>query len=313
MPRGAFLQQPAPTIQDLQRQVNTNNAVCIRYARLFHLSPTMVRLAVGQMHLTRLTQNLPLEIHYVHPGERIGYKLRRLPKGTLVYALPDGTPALVEVCGNPVRKVITARLDSPEYGLPGLPDFSPQERLGTLTTPTEIARGELRTATPATEASEKIVPVPPPAPTSVLSATDDAVPADSPFAPPDGSAATPGINKIAALLPGLLFLLPHSSGSGSAAVTTPDAGRTPPPNYQPVAASGVLPSGQLPSTPGGTQAQQTQTATTQVQTFINNNNGEPGGGGGGGGSSASSGSSGGGSSDLHSGRPHPIPAIRENR
>lgn len=142
MPPGAFLQRPAPTVEALNRQVQTDPLVAARYARLYGMSPEMVRMAFSRMRLSALTEDHIYEVHYVHPGEKIGYKLRRVPKGTAVYRMPDGTPALVRVCGNPLKDahpkaVKGAFLRAPEAALPtNALEFQPYEPLEMAASPT---------------------------------------------------------------------------------------------------------------------------------------------------------------------------------
>lgn len=129
MPTGAFLRRPAPSVQALNKQLASDKRVQIRFARLFRMSPEMVRMAFRQMRMARLKEDRVLQIYYVHPGEHIGYKLRRLKKGSWIYVLSDGTPALAQVCGNPIRRVLTAHRSAPQTRLvssgPGFQPFAP--------------------------------------------------------------------------------------------------------------------------------------------------------------------------------------------
>lgn len=141
MPPGAFLHQPAPDIITLNRQIQKDPLVAQRYARLYNMSPEMVRNAFSQMRLSTLSEDHVYEVHYVHSGEIIGYKVRRVRKGTAVYRLPDGTPALVRVCGNPIRDahpkaVKGAFRRAPELGQPeSAVDFQPYEPMESAVTP----------------------------------------------------------------------------------------------------------------------------------------------------------------------------------
>jgi hypothetical protein len=103
MPPGAFLRQPAESVQALNRQIHTDSLVCQRYARLYNMPVQDVREAFAHLRLTQLSQDRIFQIHYIHTGERIGYKVRRVRKGTPIYSFADGTPVLIQVCGNPVR------------------------------------------------------------------------------------------------------------------------------------------------------------------------------------------------------------------
>ena len=150
MPPGAFLHQPAPDITALNRQIQKDPLVAERYARLYKMSPDMVRSAFSKMHISTLAEDHIYEVHYVHPGERIGYKIRRMRKGTAVYRMPDGTPALVRVCGNPIRAtkptaVRGAFRRAPEFGQPeSALDFQPYEPLEASLTPSPVPAEGLR-------------------------------------------------------------------------------------------------------------------------------------------------------------------------
>ena len=142
MPPGAFLRTPAGDVAALNRELRADSLVTARYSRLLHLSPEMVRATFAQLHLTHLRQDMILKVHYVHAGETIGAKMRRVRKGTAVFALPNGTPLLAQVCGNPLRNgnpairlILHPRAseDSPSGAqvtdLSDVPDFDPMEPL----------------------------------------------------------------------------------------------------------------------------------------------------------------------------------------
>jgi len=101
-----------------------------RYARLFRLSPNQTRQALAQIHLMKLPQDDFLRVHYVKNSEQIGYRLRRVRKGTLVFAFSDGTPIMAQVCGNPLQ----SQLRMPAMMVPPtqtmqIADFRPEEPL----------------------------------------------------------------------------------------------------------------------------------------------------------------------------------------
>ena len=156
MPPGAFLHQPAPNVAALNRQVQSDRLVAERYARLYGMSPEMVRSAFSKMQISTLNEDHIYEVHYVHPGEKIGFKLRRVRKGTPIYRLPDGTPALVRVCGNPLKAtrpkaVKGAFRRAPEPGAPETAlDFQPYEPLETAVSPSPAPSPEMRVGEPYT-------------------------------------------------------------------------------------------------------------------------------------------------------------------
>ncbi len=162
MPPGAFLHQPAPSVAALNRQVQTDKLVAERYARLYNMSPEMVRSSFSKMRLSTLSEDHIYEVHYVHSGEKIGFKVRRLRKGTAIYRMPDGTPALVRVCGNPLRTthptaVRGAYRRAPEAGQPETAlDFQPDEPMGAPPAPSPIPSPEMRVGEPYTG----FVPIP---------------------------------------------------------------------------------------------------------------------------------------------------------
>lgn len=141
MPQGAFLRQPSPNVAALVRQVKSDPKVAVRYARLFHLPVKMVPLALQQLHLKNLTEDHVLQVHYVAAGDSQGdklvYKPRRVRRGTSVYCLPDGTPLLVRVCGNPIRSRVSPEL----YTAAPIPDFTPGEALVPPTAASSVAEG----------------------------------------------------------------------------------------------------------------------------------------------------------------------------
>ena len=129
MPQGAFLRNPSPDVAQLVQQVKADPAVAVRYSRLFHLPVKMVPLAFAQMRQKKLTADHVMQVHYIKGAgtgkEELVYKMRRVRAGTPVYCLPDGTPILVRVCGNPIRTRV-----SPEfYTSAPVPNFNSREIL----------------------------------------------------------------------------------------------------------------------------------------------------------------------------------------
>ncbi len=141
MPQGAFLRQPSPNVAALVRQVKSDPKVAVRYARLFHLPVKMVPAALEQLHVKNLTADHILQVHYVAAdnshGDKLVYKPRRVKKGTPVYCLPDGTPLLIRVCGNPIRSRVSPEL----YTATPVPDFTPGEALIPPTASSSVAMG----------------------------------------------------------------------------------------------------------------------------------------------------------------------------
>jgi hypothetical protein len=124
MPPGSFLPLPARSRNEVLQQVTRNSALARRYAHAFHTTPAAIIRTFGRMHLIKLRQDLVGPILYVHPGERIGMRIRRLRKGTNIFVSPEGTPILVQICGNPLNsRVPLAAAPSDTF----VPDFQPYE------------------------------------------------------------------------------------------------------------------------------------------------------------------------------------------
>ncbi len=138
MPPGAFLRNPVSDVDALSRELREDSVAVSRYSHKLHLSPAIVRANFAHLHLTRLKRDIIMEVCYVHPGERIGVKVRRVRKGTVVFSLPNGTPVLAQVCGNPLHKLAGLNrrgkrsIVSPftkKRRRADIPDFDPSEPL----------------------------------------------------------------------------------------------------------------------------------------------------------------------------------------
>ena len=123
MPAGSFLKYPVHSTRELLDQVKNEPTVAARFSRLFNMSPDMVRLAFGKLRLVRLEKPMNRRIYYVHRFETLGYKMRKVGQGTLVFAYPDGTPVLMQICGNPLR-TMPFGYGMPGSGSPTVPDYS---------------------------------------------------------------------------------------------------------------------------------------------------------------------------------------------
>lgn len=158
MPIGSYLKNPATTTPALTRQVGSDPTVMKRYVTTFHLPPSTIKSAFARLKLIHLTKDGIYQVHYVHPGEHLGYRVRRVRKGTLVYATSDGTPILAQVCGNPLRSSPNRELLNAgnQNGRSTVPDFQPNEpRMGLASdlTPTESV---MRSVTPTED--QEVIP-----------------------------------------------------------------------------------------------------------------------------------------------------------
>ncbi|HXG23277.1 MAG TPA: hypothetical protein VNJ09_01885 [Chthonomonadales bacterium] len=103
MPPGSFLRKPVNCAEELLHQFERDALVRKRYVCLYARPPSYIRRAFVKMKLTSLSRDRILQVFYVHPGEIIGYKLRRVRRGTKVFVQSNGLPALIAACGNPVQ------------------------------------------------------------------------------------------------------------------------------------------------------------------------------------------------------------------
>src|SRR5947209_3969824 len=84
MPPGAYLRKPVASGTEISKQVSTDPLVAERYSRIFHLAPDTIGKAVSHMKLSALKEDRVMRVYYVHSGEKLGYKVRRVPAGTPV-------------------------------------------------------------------------------------------------------------------------------------------------------------------------------------------------------------------------------------
>lgn len=116
LPHGSFVIKPIHGVAELNRHLDANSAVAQRYARLTNMTPRMVHLALSRLHEKRLDVVTNLEVYYCHitpRGEVIGFRRRRIPCGTIVFAFADGTPAILQACGNPTRALALVKPEPP--------------------------------------------------------------------------------------------------------------------------------------------------------------------------------------------------------
>ncbi|CEK16066.1 hypothetical protein CWRG_01365 [Chthonomonas calidirosea] len=160
VPPGAFLLYPANSTRELVQEVEREPVVADRYKRHFYITTTGdVELALAQLHLTRLSSDRDLPVWYIHNingAEIMGYKLRHVPAGTLVFADSKNAPILIAECGNPIGTVALPPAKSvahnqfdltPSLTTPVSP-VNPQPYTP-ISTPTRIADLEIPTASDA--------------------------------------------------------------------------------------------------------------------------------------------------------------------
>lgn len=284
VPPGAYLRRPADTKAALLRQLERDPKVSERYARTFRMSPKMVRLLFQQLHLTHLKEDRILQIHYVRAGEQLGYRRRRVRRGTPVFALPDGRPALIQVCGNPARsdrssmalwpspgRSLARRPPAPSTGM--VLDFDPQEPEFTpVSEPNLVVT--MRTARPSTP------------PTGDTGTTEASASAQT---DPETGFALEASRSALAFSPAAG--LPLLEGLSPRTLPAVRGHRAEPFGDDFVPLQGIPAPGRTPPTPlGKTPSELEEEAENNLEEWLDNEGGLLPGGGDGGGSSAGSGS-----------------------
>ncbi len=103
LPPGSFLRSPVRSRQELCKELQKDQLVRTRYSRVFQITSQNVLDAFKTLHVARLPKNMKFKVYYVHKGDVIGYKVRTIKKGVNVFALSNGEPVLLGICGNPLR------------------------------------------------------------------------------------------------------------------------------------------------------------------------------------------------------------------
>ncbi|MEJ5252723.1 MAG: hypothetical protein HPY54_03725 [Chthonomonadetes bacterium] len=104
MPRGSFLIQPAASVWQLSKQVESTPVVAARYERHFGVpAAQFVRYVRSHLALRRLNSAGSYRVFHIKKDGTIGSQIRRLRKGTPVFMhLRTGQPVLLAECGNPM-------------------------------------------------------------------------------------------------------------------------------------------------------------------------------------------------------------------
>jgi hypothetical protein len=165
MPLGSFLRKPAATPAELAEQTANDPIVLGRYVQAFHIAPQELIRAFANLRGGYMPDDKVYEVHYVHPGEEVGYRLRRVRRGTPIWVSPDGMPVLVRVCGNPLRSGpndALANAGAQVGRLNTVPDFEPDEPLDSLVSNNNFSLNDLHTSLPGTDLPSVAVTVPTP-------------------------------------------------------------------------------------------------------------------------------------------------------
>ncbi len=122
MPRGSFLVQPAASVWQLSKQIETTPTVAARYERHFGVpAPQFVRYVRSHFALRRLSSAGSYRVFHIKKDGTIGSQIRRLKKGTAVFMhLRTGQPVLLAECGNPMSTSLPGYV-TPSVQNPPLP------------------------------------------------------------------------------------------------------------------------------------------------------------------------------------------------
>gem|GEM_PF-2586742 len=138
LPPGSFLRSPVLSRQELCKELQKDKLVRTRYSRVFQLTSHNILDAFKTLHLAKLPKNMKFKVYYVHKGEVIGYKVRTIKRGESVFALPNGEPVLLGICGNPLRNKLPLVRKQVKAILPPkitLPQKTLQEALAPMMSP----------------------------------------------------------------------------------------------------------------------------------------------------------------------------------
>lgn len=125
MPRGSYLVKPARLDNAAYTQAISRGMILKRYQYAWKTSPEETLRRLRGLRLTRLQEAGVYRVYYARANGAWGYKVRRVPVGTLVFTLPETTrPLMLQVCGNPVEEVLPAR-NARQKGM--VPPFTPHE------------------------------------------------------------------------------------------------------------------------------------------------------------------------------------------
>lgn len=196
LPPNSFLRVPVTTVQGLIREVSEDPIVANRYARLFRMSPTMVKVTFAGLHLTRLPEERPLQIWGIglnRPEQPLIARVRRVSQGEPIFAGSDNTPVLLVRCGNPIYLIHSAGPTVSHARVPLWQPYAANENL-------PLGPGETDFALPTVSPAERLVA------SNLLLPPVEETTGPIAFAPPTG--ATPAVSGEEASVG-----LPGSSGS----------------------------------------------------------------------------------------------------
>lgn len=105
----SFAPVPAPTVQALLSQVQTNPQVRSRYARYFHIPEThLLAYLRANLVASRLSDDGRYTMFCVRPNGLVYPAVLHMPKGSRVFALRGGPAVLSCPDGNPLARFQTA-------------------------------------------------------------------------------------------------------------------------------------------------------------------------------------------------------------
>jgi hypothetical protein len=98
----AFINKKVYSTAELVNQAKSDASVMDRYMRHFSMSSSEVVNYLSTLKLGKLQSDGIYKIYSVPDGGYVKAHVGKLKKGTKMFFAPDGSPALVWLCGNPV-------------------------------------------------------------------------------------------------------------------------------------------------------------------------------------------------------------------
>lgn len=144
MPSGAFLKHPVFSVSGLRHELGDASTLAL-YEKAFGTTKADLRQQFGKLHLTSLRRDTVMRVYYRSKDSHWGYRTRRVRRGSRIFADRNGEPVLIRVCGNPVK----TRVAGEEVINTPIPDFSPEEPMGSVIPSSPLQLGENRMSSPS--------------------------------------------------------------------------------------------------------------------------------------------------------------------
>lgn len=102
MPRNAFLLRPVRNVDDLARQIETEQVVRDRYRRHFAMNDFQIIQYARSLHVIRMTSDTYMHVYGVPMTGVLHTSRQLIHKGEKMFVDPQGNIIIRMLCGNPV-------------------------------------------------------------------------------------------------------------------------------------------------------------------------------------------------------------------